>query len=297
LVYCGSNQSNREFRPGDIRIFRNALDALPTGTERLMLILHSAGGTVSVARAIAGELRRRAKYLVTTVPFRARSSALLLCLAADEIWATDTTVFGPVDPLLKSKGAGDTADGPRISVEDIRCFREMAEEWFQLKSEESNFRVLSLLSQHFSPIELTAAYRADKYVRKVCRELLGQHFPSATTSERDRICESLIRGWGGHHEVIAMSDLAALGLKVRAIPEAIFPACNRIISDLQAEMDDPLADTCRALVLHRRYIAKYTAPSIDSEAKGKPSDRKVNARAQGAHWLESELTTNARTAE
>jgi len=72
---------------------------LPPG-DGIDVILHSLGGTIDTASAIASICRERFGAFRVVVPFMAKSAATLLVLAANERLLTTSAQLGPVDPCL-----------------------------------------------------------------------------------------------------------------------------------------------------------------------------------------------------
>jgi hypothetical protein len=66
--------------------------------EALDVIVASPGGDIEAAYLVARELRRRAKQLTIYVPFRTKSAAALIALAADELVLGTLGELGPWMP-------------------------------------------------------------------------------------------------------------------------------------------------------------------------------------------------------
>ena len=65
------------------------------------LVLHSLGGTIDTASAIASICRERFGSFRVIVPFMAKSAATMLALAADDRLLTTSAQLGPFDPLVR----------------------------------------------------------------------------------------------------------------------------------------------------------------------------------------------------
>lgn len=65
--------------------------------KTLEVIIHSGGGHASVAYQIAKFLRSRCETLNVIIPYRAKSAATLMCLAADNIFMSEFAEIGPID--------------------------------------------------------------------------------------------------------------------------------------------------------------------------------------------------------
>ncbi len=245
IVYCTCDQSPKNLTGVDLAAFSYCLQKLPRA-ERLDLVLHNEGGLVGAARGLALRLRNCTARLEILVPHKARSAATLLCMAADELILGPLAEFSPIDPLLSSGAEPSAAMPKKISSEDIRAFRAMAETWFDLRSEESRIQILTLLTQRFLPTTLGAFFRADQFVRKVGQELLGYQLPQATTSEKAQIIDHLITGYPNHHDPINRQEILKLGLRARAASEAENQLLQSILAVCQRYMNPNSAGRGRA---------------------------------------------------
>lgn len=64
------------------------------------LMIQSPGGDPNAAETLVYMLLSKAKHVRVIVPQAAKSAATLISLAADEIWMSDTSELGPVDPQV-----------------------------------------------------------------------------------------------------------------------------------------------------------------------------------------------------
>jgi ClpP class serine protease len=120
-------------------------------TQRLDLVLFTSGGKVTIARRLALLLREFTQYLTILVPYRARSAGTLLCLSANELILNPTAELGPIDAHIGSVGPTPPDAPGLISAEDVRAFRQMAEDWFGVNREKDRLQVLALLAQLYFP--------------------------------------------------------------------------------------------------------------------------------------------------
>lgn len=183
----------------------------------LDLVLCTGGGSVHVARQLALLVREQAGRLNILVPYRARSAGTLLCLAADQLVLGPLAELGPIDTLMSSS----SADGPElpasISAEDVRAFRELAEDWFGIERAEDRLQLLAMLAARIFPTSLASFYRFDKLIREVAGELLEFGLPGAEhQQDRSAIVDRLVAGYHSHDAVITRRD--AIGLGLAAVP-------------------------------------------------------------------------------
>ncbi len=274
IVYCVSDQTPRNLNLHDLTVFSRYLKRL-VPAEKLDLVLHTEGGLVSAARGLALQLRDSTPRLDILVPHKARSAGTLLCLAANELILGPLAEFSPIDPLIRSGVESSKALPKRISSEDIRAFRLMAEAWFDLRSEESRMQVFNLLAQRFLPTTLGAFFRADQYVRKVGQELLEYQLPQATADERAGIVDHLITGYPNHQEPINRREILKLGLQAKAASGPEARLLGQILTGCQQYMDSVFPgrkgakDCCRALFFNRQFGLRFVARgalALDSQA-------------------------------
>lgn len=185
-------------------------------SDRLDLVLASPGGLVTAARQVALLLREYTRHLTILVPYRARSAGTLLCLCADELILGPMAELGPIDSHVASAGAPPPDSPGMISAEDIRAFRQMAEDWFGVAREEDRLQVLALVAQRIFPTSLSSFYRFDKLSRQIAYELLGYQLPDAEGDARRRIVDQLVGGYHGHDYVLSRDEVRDLGLRARS---------------------------------------------------------------------------------
>lgn len=183
--------------------------------SRLDLALYASGGSIVVAHKLAHLLRAYAHEVNVLVPYKARSSATLLCLAANQIVMGPLAELSPLDPHLGSANEGNAGSPLMISAEDVRAFRAMSEEWFGVTREEDAIQMLALVAQRIFPTSLSAFYRADQQMRHIAGELLKYQLSDTDEHQRQRIVDRLVAGYHGHDYTISSSEAASLGLRAR----------------------------------------------------------------------------------
>lgn len=201
------------FTADSVRILYECLRKLGQ-TDRLDLVLSTSGGSVTTARQVALLLREYTQHLTVLVPYRARSAGTLFCLGADDLVLGPIAELGPIDTHIDSVGQPPSDAPSLISAEDIRAFREMAEDWFGIERDEDRIQVLALLAQRMFPTSLASFYRFDKLVRQIGNELLGYQIPDTETSKRKYIVDQLVGGYYAHDYVLSRTEVSNLGLRV-----------------------------------------------------------------------------------
>ena len=258
--------------------------------ERLDLVLSTIGGAPTAARRLALLLRDYTKHLTILVPHRARSAGTLLCLGADELVLGPMAELGPLDAQVGSAGQPPPDAPGVISVQDIRAFRQMAEEWFGVDRDEDRLQVLALLAQRVFPASLSAFYRFDRMVRQIAEELLNYQLPDADREPRQRIIDQLVGGYQAHDYVLSRADASRLGLRVLfpTIEEEGFlwelmQACRAEIAEHPGQAEGEAIGLIAATDFHAREVQRWLdTPSWPhdeprDEAASTP-ERLLNAR-------------------
>jgi hypothetical protein len=181
---------------------------------RLDLVLATTGGPATAARRLALLLHEYTDHLTILVPYRARSSGTLLCLAAHELVLGPLAELGPLDPQIAAAGPPQPGQPAVLSAEDLRAFRPMARDWFGVDRPEDRLQVLALVAQRVFPGTLGAFYRAEHLVRTIAAELLERQLPDAGAEARAAIVEQLVTGLYSHDDVITRGHARAMGLRV-----------------------------------------------------------------------------------
>lgn len=183
--------------------------------ERLDVVLSTAGGTITTAHQLARLLREYTQSLTILVPYRALSAGTLLCLSADELVLGSLSALGPIDAHIGAAGSPPPDAPTLISAQDVRAFRDMAEQWFGVVREEDRLQILALVAQRIFPTSLSAFYRYDQLTRQIANELLAYQLPDAETSLRQRIVDRLAGGYFAHDYRISRHEARELGLRVQ----------------------------------------------------------------------------------
>lgn len=176
------------------------------------LVLYTTGGLASAAHRVAHLLHEYTDYLTIFLPYKARSAGTLLCLAAAEIVMSSLSELSPLDSNINS--ADKNSDVQRISSEDIRAFKQMAETWFDIP-DNNNTEVFSLLAQAFLPSTLGLFYRSNKLVRHIAQELLLYQRENLNEEDRNKIIEGLISGYHSHDYSIIRQEAVKIGLNIK----------------------------------------------------------------------------------
>lgn len=244
LVLAASNLEI-ELLPELYRVLRS-LDKV----KRLDVLIYSRGGVVNGVRRLAMILREYCEHLTFIVPHYCESSATLLCLAGDEIIASSTAIFSPIDPQLQSQGSDEHSTPVSISSQDVRLFRQVMSDWFELNDAEASVQAVQQIGQGIFPTTLTSFYRATKELEEIGMQLLTLSLPKQTTEFRASIVNNLIYGYHSHSYAICGEELLQLGLNVSrddSVEELAWRIVERIHSILGPGNGDT-ASWCDAII-------------------------------------------------
>ncbi len=181
---------------------------------QLDLVLMTEGGAINAARRIALLLREYAEGLNILIPYKARSAGTLLALNADQLVMGPMAELGPLDPHIAAETAVPMGTPGKISAEEVRVFRLMAQEWFDVQDKENGIQLLSLLTQRIFPTTLSSFYRSEQSMRQIAYELLAFRSSDGEKEKHQHLVEQLINGYYAHDYAITRREAQHLGLQV-----------------------------------------------------------------------------------
>jgi hypothetical protein len=227
---------SRHLIHADVAAVRAALED-ETG-EHLDVIVASPGGDVEAAYLVARELRRRFEALTIFVPFRAKSAATLLCLAADELVLGSLGELGPLDQQYDEK---QKADSP-LSTSRLVLFKalqqlqhgatEMYDDLIARISSKSGMRLFDACSKaaelttglygplfaQVDPAHLAESARGLEIGGEYADRLLQRYRPALWAEQGPKLLDRLVHAYPTHGFVIDREEAVQLGLPTR-IPD------------------------------------------------------------------------------
>ncbi len=294
IVYFGEDRAPfpKAIEDDDIPVLYECLQSMGPA-PCINLVLHAFGGRVNASRKLILLLRDFAQHVCVLVPYKARSAGTLLSLGADQIVMTALAELSPIDPQIPASGDGPAGSPGLISVEDIRAFRRIAEEWFGLQTEEARRQVFSMLGERFFPTSLSTFFRADQQIRQIADELLSYQLDATDAATRQRIVHQLVSGYYAHDYAINRAEAARLGLNVHAAvgqEEAllwqIWKRCREYVGSMHpdsAEHIDAIIASTNFTALHMVRHIEYTSPPGSSLSGSGQIQRSIRMIAD-AHW-------------
>jgi hypothetical protein len=224
---------SRNLVHSDVATVRAALEK-ETG-EQLDVIVGSPGGDVEAAYLVARELRRRFKALTIFVPFRAKSAATVLCLAADELILGSLGELGPLDQQYDEK---QKADSP-LSTSRLVLFKaiqqlqhgaaEMYDDVVGRISSKSGMRLFDACSKaaelttglygplfaQLDPAHLAESARGLEVGGEYAERLLKRYRPTLWAENGPKLLDRLVHAYPTHGFVIDREEAQDLGLPTR----------------------------------------------------------------------------------
>jgi hypothetical protein len=210
-------------------LFYRHLEAIKS-VEKISLYLYSTGGDTMVPWRLVNLIREYCKKFTVLVPYKAHSSATLLCLGADEIVMSKLGELSPIDPSVANafNPAVSTAPGapPQvasqkipISVEDVSAYLRLATETAKLDTVEARLGAFQQLTNVVHPLALGNVERSHTLIRALAKKLLGLHMDITTKEGEDavqKIIDILTEKLYSHQHLIPRREAKEIiGLKVR----------------------------------------------------------------------------------
>lgn len=174
--------------------------------KKVVLIVHSPGGQLTAGLQIAKVLRERRGETIVVVPYYAMSAGTLIALAADEIYAGEGAVFGPIDPQVPGVN-GELV--PAVMVE--RAYRDV--------------RQRDLRSAVVYQVSKSALRQMESFLRE---ELLKDK----DSKEREKIIKRLLWTEKPHDFPIFAEELKCLGIRVKVgIPQELRDIVFQVVQE------------------------------------------------------------------
>lgn len=200
--------------PGDVDLLAELLAPIPRDAP-LAVLINSPGGLLDSAEAIVRLFRNGRPKLRFVVPSHAKSAATMMALAADEIWMSDTSQLGPIDPQVPSRtGMGVSA----LSV--IQSYEELIESVNKKPAPgPGDFLAFQTIDLSY----VAQCRRAIEHGLKLGTDWLSSFALSETTDAETKaasIVQHLIHDFQSHGQVIAWQEAAEMGLPVEYVTQA-----------------------------------------------------------------------------
>ena len=207
------------------------------------LFLYSRGGAVEVPWRLAHGLRQAAGEWAVLVPWRANSSATLLCLGADQIVFGRHGELGPIDTSWSwrrvappGSGTGPTVSTDNVSIEDVMAYVQFVREHWALSSQTALASALEKLTERIDAVQLGSIYRSKTHIQENARHIIASRNAPPDELTLQRIVETLAEQIHAHNHAIALDDARALGLPAESAAPEVESLMWRLFEDFEEEM-------------------------------------------------------------
>lgn len=210
-------------------------------TEKIDLLLYTAGGDTLAAFGICRLLREYCKRLGVLIPFRCHSAGTLIALGADEVVMTRGGTLSPIDPSVAGplNPAVEIAPGQRqivpLSVETVAGFMDLVKKDWGIEGDGLShaFRVLA---EKVHPLALGNVYRARQQIELLARTLLAEVRKDGK-EKIAKIVSTFARDLGSHDFPVTRSTAREiLGGQVAQDDHDLEELIRQLYADFAAEL-------------------------------------------------------------
>ena len=173
------------------------------------------------------------------IPSKARSTATLIAIGADQIVMTKQATLGPIDPSTNSPlnpqiPGGQPRDRMPVSVEDVAAYFDLAKSQ-GIQSDEQLARIFERLASDVHPLTLGAVFRTRAQIQQLAERLLRTHLQDDNIVKR--LVAVLCNESGSHDYTINRREAEhELGLPVSKPDDALYTAIRSVYNDIRDEL-------------------------------------------------------------
>ncbi len=236
-------------------------------TEKIDLVLYSAGGDTMVPWRLVSMIREYCDHFSVIVPYKAHSAATMISLGADEIVMSDMSELSPIDPSTANVFNPADPQNPQnripISVEEVMSYFDLAKNKFGIKSDEELTKIFNKFVEStpsIHPLALGNVNRTHNLIKILAKRLLKSHKESMKEEEIEKIIDFLTEKLYSHQYYIGRKEAKEdLGIK-----SVVF--ADKELSDLMTEVYDEYNDEMQ--------MTKIWNPEMEF-AKGQNQEYKI----------------------
>ena len=195
----------------DLNKIYDSIADLSETNKKILLIVHSNGGSIEPAYLISKICKEIAGKFVVAIPRKAKSAATLLALGADEIHMGPISQLGPIDPQIGGRPALGLGNALEYLAKLVTKYPKSSEVFAKYLSFELDLKQLG----HFERISESAVQYAE-------RLLVDKDFPDNQSA--NDIAKELTYSFKDHGFVIERKEATKyLGKYIKeATPELLF---------------------------------------------------------------------------
>ncbi len=244
ITYVTSDRQgpvNARVAPDMIPIISNQLRKIGK-TEKIDLVLYSAGGDTMVPWRLVSMIREFCNHFSVVILYKAHSAATMISLGADEIVMSDMSELSPIDPSTANIFNPGDPQNPQskiqISVEDVMSYFDLAKNKFGIKSDEELTKIFNKFvesSPSIHPLALGNVNRTHNLIKILAKRLLKSHKQPLKEDEVEKIIEFLTEKLYSHQYYIGRKE-AREDLGIKTVVEA-----DQKLSEVMTELYDSYA--------------------------------------------------------
>jgi len=190
-------------------------------TEKIDLLLYSAGGDTMAPWRLVSMIREYCHKFSVLVPYKAHSAATMIALGADEIVMSDLSELSPIDPstanIFNPQDPNNAQAKIPISVEDVMAYFDLAKNKIGIKDEKELteiFKKFIEANPQIHPLALGNVNRVHNLIRILAIRLLKSHREPMSDGETNRIVDFLTEKLYSHQYLIGRKEAQEdLGIK------------------------------------------------------------------------------------
>jgi len=228
ITYVTSDRQgpvNARVAPDMIPIISNQLRKIGK-TEKIDLVLYSAGGDTMVPWRLVSMIREFCNQFSVVILYKAHSAATMISLGADEIVMSDMSELSPIDPSTQNFFNPIDPQNPQgripISVEEVMSYFDLAKNKFGIKSDEELTKIFNKFVEStpsIHPLALGNVNRTHNLIKILAKRLLKSHKVQLKEDEIEKIIEFLTEKLYSHQYYIGRKE-ARDDLGMRTVVEA-----------------------------------------------------------------------------
>ena len=206
-------------------------------SEKIDLVLYSAGGDTMVPWRLVSMIREYCDHFSVIIPYKAHSAATMIALGADEIVMSDMSELSPIDPSTANVFNPVDPQNPQnripISVEDVMAYFDLAKNKFGIKSDEELTEIFKKFvdsNPSIHPLALGNVNRTHNLIRILAKRLLKSHSKPMKDDEIEKVVDFLTEKLYSHQYFIGRKE-AKDDLGIKTVQDA-----DKELSDLMSEL-------------------------------------------------------------
>ncbi|MBM7624860.1 SDH family Clp fold serine proteinase [Sporohalobacter salinus] len=231
---------NTRIAPDAIKVIYQHLKQMNPG-NKIDLFIYTRGGDVLTPWRLINLIREYCDYFSVLVPFRAYSAGTLICLGANEIVMGKMGELGPIDPTVANAFNPQNPNNPEakipISVEDVSAYLDLAQERFNIKSEDNLINALSYLVDQVHPLALGNVRRNYLLIRSTAKKLLSLHSLGDDEAITQNIINYLTEKLHAHNYMIPRKEAADIQLPVKYPSSELENLLWQLYEDYEKELE------------------------------------------------------------